>query len=1086
MLTPADPVSGRYSAVWNPSEPNEGVHTIYFRATDKAGNKSDPVAVSLTIDMTPPVLSVSTLSDGAWTNNEILNVSGSAADNFGIQVLTAGGVEVAVGPGGVFSHAMVLKEGPNQVAVTARDEAGNESSEERTIFLDRGAPDITISEPADNAKFRTPTVVFSGMVGEEAAVIIRIGGAPAVAVDLQDGNFSLPVTLVYGINTVELIATDRAGNTSSAKRTLTFDDRSPSLAVTVPAEDIKTNQGEMTVRGEVGDITAATVTVTMDGVDYVPAVVNGMFEQRLTFTAEKIYQIFVKAVDEAGNETIVQRNVVYDATAPEVTLDPVMSPTNVDSQILAGTMEAGAAIDVYCPTAAAGEVTYPTPTTWTAALSNMQEGENAVTVVATDEAGNASLPVNASILVDLTPPSPPTIISPSDGSFSISSLVDIRGITEPGATVRMVHVETLSVQADPAGDFVFEQVRLASGRNDFILTAADTAGNTGGRTLYTLYFDISRWLTGAIAVRPELPYQGQDVTFAYSVTNSGGVAISDLAVRVIIIDSDTSEIRNTREVIASVPANTTRTGDFTLSTLDLRPKAYNAVLEVSSVQMAGPKMLATARFEVRPGVEARKSMPDVTNVLVWINDGCRNGDDGRSVRPAGSFGESDGGEDDCRSSSPGGPGMCNKCIRRDIVSKTLSKAAAGHHMAETGEDFASELRSPFYTDVLILGDRHPLGDHHWEELREKVHSGTGLISSLWLRHAEGDEREVDEVLGVVFRGGLDGRLHDVRMMQSPVTSEGVFRAEGKAIRTRPGEGTATAAWFEAERCGERRDGGLEGGYPRSHDDCHEDRGPSVGAGDDDGEDGEDEAQRSPAITLRTYGNGRAIFFGFDLGAALGEDSHRLLSDILVKSLRYIHDPERHGHYPGSLLPVQLEYRSFGVPYDLEVTETYPPLIRLYDPVASAWVTAAPWTRSIRLGAGETRRLMHYALLPDAAGTFTLRTDTAYREEGAYESLGFRALDIVVERDLRGLAGDLLQALEAGNFGAAGKTAMMHVRRVLKRPTISRDAIEANIEDILKAVNALLRTDAEISRIRFMLDDLLKGWQSRYYFWSPAV
>jgi hypothetical protein len=57
--------------------------------------------------------------------------------------------------------------------------------------------------------------------------------------------------------------------------------------------------------------------------------------------------------------------------------------------------------------------------------------------------------------------------------------------------------------------------------------------------------------------------------------------------------------------------------------------------------------------------------------------------------------------------------------------------------------FARELRNPYFTDILILGDQAPLPDHVADELQERVYGGTGLISSLWLKHGltigQGDE-----------------------------------------------------------------------------------------------------------------------------------------------------------------------------------------------------------------------------------------------------------------------------------------------------------------------------------------------------------
>ena len=129
-------------------------------------------------------------------------------------------------------------------------------------------------------------------------------------------------------------------------------------------------------------MTAATVSVEQDQETFSPSVTNGSFEQLIVFTVEKTYQIYVTATDEVGNETTVQRKNIYDTTPPSLSLDAVTSPTNLNSQILTGTVEATAAVSVVCPTASVGPVNYPTETTWTASLTDMAEGNNVITIMA--------------------------------------------------------------------------------------------------------------------------------------------------------------------------------------------------------------------------------------------------------------------------------------------------------------------------------------------------------------------------------------------------------------------------------------------------------------------------------------------------------------------------------------------------------------------------------------------------------------------------------------------------------------------------------------------------------------------------------
>ena len=381
----------------------DGTKTVYVWYQDMFGNADTvPYSASITLDTTAPVLTVSTLSDGSWTNKELLNVAGEVTDNTGILQLTIIDTVVPINPDGSFSYPVVLQEGPNTISVKAIDLAGNEASDMRAIDLDQDAPIITITSPADNVKTKQSQIDVTGTVDDQLTVTVTVNGSFPMPAVMNGNDFSLTVMLIYGINTIEVTATDLAGNTSAAKRTVTFDDQNPSLSVTDPPQDVKTNQANMPIKGEVSDITAVTVTLTMDGTTYEPAITDGKFQLAVTFTTEKTYQIYVTAVDEAGNETTVQRNIVYDISAPAVTIDPVTSPTNLNSQVLTGTVEEGAKVSVTCSTATVGAVTYPASTVWSVTLTNMAKGNNQIIVTASDTAGNVSGNVTTTIVVNNT------------------------------------------------------------------------------------------------------------------------------------------------------------------------------------------------------------------------------------------------------------------------------------------------------------------------------------------------------------------------------------------------------------------------------------------------------------------------------------------------------------------------------------------------------------------------------------------------------------------------------------------------------------------------------------------------------------
>jgi flagellar hook assembly protein FlgD/Tol biopolymer transport system component/fibronectin type 3 domain-containing protein len=403
----ADPSTGRYSIVWVPVNASNGEHTVSFRATDRAGNTSPPVSVTFVVqtdsDTIPPVLSVSTLADGSYTNNDVMNITGTVTDNVGVTGLQINGINVPVDTAGSFSNAMKLIDGANKIEVKASDLAVNVVRDVRIINLDQKAPLLTISTPADNSKTGLALMNVTGIVDETSSVVVKLAGI--VQPSTMNGNsFAAPVLLVTGINTIEVTVADLAGNTSTQKRTVIFDDLKPSLAITQPTQDMRTKLANLTIYGTVSDpYTAVTITIVMEGQTYTPVVLNGQFEQTVRFTGEKSYAIAVTATNEVGAATTAQRNVIFDVTPPSLTINPVTSPTTLSDQIVSGTREADTPVSVTCATAVFDTIEYPTPTTWKITINNMVIGENTISALATDTAGNAAT-VSAKIVHSTTVP----------------------------------------------------------------------------------------------------------------------------------------------------------------------------------------------------------------------------------------------------------------------------------------------------------------------------------------------------------------------------------------------------------------------------------------------------------------------------------------------------------------------------------------------------------------------------------------------------------------------------------------------------------------------------------------------------------
>jgi PGF-pre-PGF domain-containing protein len=181
------------------------------------------------------------------------------------------------------------------------------------------------------------------------------------------------------------------------------------------------------------------------------------------------------AADSEGTTNSTTAIIVLDKTPPEIEINNVNSPTNNNSQIINGNMEIGAVVAVSCPTAVIGSVSNNTDTTWTVDITDMTEGNNIITVTATDEVGNIRTR-NTTIILDNTPPDITiNVTSPTKDNYQLVS-----GTMEPGSTIIAYSPNATVGTAEYPDNITWEVLfsGLQEGNNEIIINATDMAGNT--------------------------------------------------------------------------------------------------------------------------------------------------------------------------------------------------------------------------------------------------------------------------------------------------------------------------------------------------------------------------------------------------------------------------------------------------------------------------------------------------------------------------------------------------------------------------------------------------------------------------------
>ncbi|WP_441296387.1 Ig-like domain-containing protein, partial [Alteromonas sp. KUL150] len=491
-----------------PASLPEGDYSVTATATDGAGNSASVTENGGNIDTTAPSITIDTQGlgndatpsiSGTTDLNAGETVSISVTDNAGnTQTFTA-----TVQNDGTYSADVPadLAEGSFSVTVTATDDAGNSATAiDNNGVIDTAAPTVTL-DAQGLTNDATPTISGTTDLAAGNTVSISVtdsqGNTQTLTATVQaNGSFSadVPVDLAEGDYTVEVTATDDAGNQNTAvdnngtvdttppvinlDPVASGNDATPVLSGTTDLPEGATITLVVTDAG--GNVQNLTATVNADGtfsVEVPSALVDGD------------YDVTASASDAAGNSTTVTDSGNINTSAPDITLD-ALGQTNDATPLISGTTNApvGATVTLTV-TDSAGAVQTFTATvqgdgTFSASVpSDLAEGSYTVVAEVTDGAGNTGSDSETGGVVDTTSPA----IDVADPGVGNDATPTISGTTDQpaGSTVSITvtdnagNIQTLSATVQSDGSFSVDvPATLAEGSYTVQATVVDEAGNT--------------------------------------------------------------------------------------------------------------------------------------------------------------------------------------------------------------------------------------------------------------------------------------------------------------------------------------------------------------------------------------------------------------------------------------------------------------------------------------------------------------------------------------------------------------------------------------------------------------------------------
>ncbi len=578
-----------------------GSYSVYFWATDQAGNESAHQSVDVMVDAVDPVTTAVYDYDGIWVTTGVsIPLNATDADSGVAQIrYSINGVEYTG------NLIQITQSGTYYVNYWSIDNAGNKEpryTNQYTVMIDRAAPTTTTNVGnINNVWVNYPVDITLTQVdpeGNEGQTYYRINGGSAAT-----GNqISLPDD---GIHQIEYWSVDSLNNTEASKTlTIKIDTKKPETTDNYDGTII----GEVTITLTPSDENGA---IQVSGLKTTKYSINGgssVLGTTIFLPGTGTYNIEYWSEDKAGN--IEDRNTLNIAfiTAPTLFItSPDNGYTTTESTIdILGIIDNDSPTTITC----SGVVATITGTQFEIIDVPLQEGELYYSIEAENVAG---LKDTRYVLVNKDTTAPVvTITDPVDGDAVALSTITITGsVEETDATFYMEKsggTDTkLTIASD--GTFTIANYALVEGENLLSFYGVDQLGNNGKTNGTQTQLTVTSDLTApAMTLQVALydpqtnqpgtpkPVNGTDVTFYHSIGKLDIIGqVDDLTatVRVNGVDVALGSDGSFTKTGITMTLNEGSEGVVTISARDEVQNSYRVYVRIIKDSI-GPEIFVTS------------------------------------------------------------------------------------------------------------------------------------------------------------------------------------------------------------------------------------------------------------------------------------------------------------------------------------------------------------------------------------------------------------------------------------------------------------------------------------------------------------
>jgi flagellar hook assembly protein FlgD len=318
MMEEEPHATGQHTIVWDGLDRLGQVlpdGKYFVRVAAQATVQRSASTIQVDIDTEPPIIRLANLPEDTQVGGDVQELSVEGVTDPDATVwLNDWFQPLEVTESGSFNVVYTLREGVNRIELVAVDDAGNQASIVREITLLTEPPSIVVLNPPDGLWINERMLSVQGTV--PPGIRVQVNGSEAEV--NGEGDFDVDIVLDEGENIVRIEAIDAVENVAVEERRVFLHTQPPALSLTTVREGMTVREPSLLVVGQ----TTPQTNVWVNGRELVVDSQGGF--QGLVELIEGDNVIRVEAIDRAGNNSVLVREVTYSSEPASTSLPPAV------------------------------------------------------------------------------------------------------------------------------------------------------------------------------------------------------------------------------------------------------------------------------------------------------------------------------------------------------------------------------------------------------------------------------------------------------------------------------------------------------------------------------------------------------------------------------------------------------------------------------------------------------------------------------------------------------------------------------------------------------------------------------------------